>query len=110
MKMTQVLINILVHHPRDVQVHPNKNVIHSIHAIMIVQCLAMNIAIAFVREISVKNIVAVHQVNATIDFLVVVAVHRVELNNVRAMLQHVNVIRIYVHHVALMIFEQFIMK
>jgi hypothetical protein len=72
---------------------------------MIVQKFVMIIVIVYVRVIFVKNIVVVQLQNVIIVFLVVVVVHHVEQNNVHVMLQHVNVIQIYVHHVVLMIFE-----
>ena len=64
----------------------------------------MNTAIVFVREIFVKNSVAVSQPNVIIAFLAVAVDHLVPQSNVHAMLQHANVIRICVHNVAPMIF------
>jgi hypothetical protein len=77
---------------------------------MIVHYLAMNIVIAYVLVISVKNIVVAHQQNVIIVFLVVVAVHPVQQNNVHVMLQHVNAIQIYVYNVVQMISEILIMN
>ena len=82
-----------------------KNVIIIIHVIMIHQYLVTNIAIVFVREISVRNSVHVHQQNVIIVFPVVVVDHRVQRNNVHVMQPVENVIRIYVHPVVPMIFE-----
>lgn len=77
---------------------------------MIVQYPAMNSAIVFGREISVRNSVHVHQANVIIVFRVVVVDHRVQQNNVHVMPPVENVIRICVPPVVLMIFERSTMK